>query len=183
MPNGIYFDDKIYWEISQDVASTSGEKIGSLQETASSNQLPSKDFMGTSELKQYLGSELYKNGDTIYLNTKKDILVLQYIEEKISTTTIENYSGSESADYAIPPHFIFNDMIYQSYQGEEIELPSCFKKVDTIKKDVFSAGENLYGNVPKGSVLYAADFQNRFMILKNKDDKKYYLFENVSYRK
>ena len=182
LPQGIYYDGKIYWETSIENTSVKGEKIGVLQEVAKPNCFPVSNYTGTDAMEEYKGSELYKYRDTIYLKKGKDIHVLQYIETDAREEPIERYEGSQSADYAVPPHFFYNDMRYQTYQGEEIELPGCFQKAGTIKKNLFIAGENLTGNVPKDSILYAADFQNRFMILKNSEDEKYYLFENTSYR-
>lgn len=181
MPNGIYYDNKIYWEISTTSDSVNAEKIGDLKKVANPNILPTSDFMGTNGLNQYVGMNLYKDGNTIYLKVNDEFLILQYIDLSKEDTSEENFNISKSDEYAIPLHFNFNKMTYQSYQGEEIELPDCFKEKGTIKRNVFRASEDFTGNVPEGSTVYTTDFQNRFIILKNKTDNKYYLFENTSY--
>lgn len=183
LPHGVFYDGKIYWEMGTASSSVKGEKIGVLRNVSPPDCFPVSDHTGTNSMKELVGSELYTYRNKIYLKKGNDLLVFQYIDEQEPGESVEAYNGSKSAEYAVHPYFVFHNMTYRSYQGEEIELPDYFKEVGTIKKNMFIVGESLSGNVPEGSELYAADFQNRFIILKNSENKNYYLFENDVYQK
>lgn len=184
-PQGIYYDGKIYWITTPKDMTFKGDKIGKLKKVTESDCFPVSDLTGTNTLKEYINSELYKYKNTIYLDTEKGIYTFQYIDTYELPEPMESYEGDKSTEYALPPHFVYGNMWYQDL-GEKVELPEYVQEVGTIEKSLYLAGENLTGNIPKGSTLYATDFQNRFMIIKygdnkNYDNKNYFLFENSAY--
>lgn len=182
LPSGIYYNGHIYWEIHDKTNDIQGDSLGTLQGVESRNCFPVSDLVGTADLKQYVGSQIYAKGNRLYLEKEKKVYVFQYIDEakekREEIVSPENYRDSE---YAIPPHFVYKNMIFSIFQSEEIELPADFKEVGKIKKIYVLSNTNYAGNIPINSILYANKFQNRFMIVKNSEDNKYYVFENEAY--
>lgn len=183
LPNGIYYDGRIYWEDEDGKKkNVQGDSLGALQEVAKVKCFPVSDLVGTNALEKYIGSEIYAYDNNLYLQNKENVFVFQYItqsnEKREEIVSEETYQGTE---YAIPPHFIYKDLLYSTYQGEDLALPSGFEKVGKIEKSYVRANTNYTGNIPIHSELYATKFQNRFMIVKNSEDKKYYVFENEVY--
>lgn len=184
LPNGIYYDGRIYWELDNEKKNAvQGNSLGTLQEVEQTNCFPVSDLVGTKKLKKHIGSEIYAKDDSLYLENEKETYVFQYIKEsKEKREEIKSAEKYQDTEYAISHHFIYNDMLYSIYQSECIELPNNFKKVGKVEKTYVLANTNFTGNMPIGSILYANDFQNRFMIVKNSENDKYYLFENEVYK-
>lgn len=182
-PSGIYFDGHIYWCTSTETSESKEEPIGELKTTMKENHFPVSDFVGTSDLKDYIGSKIIVENNKLYLSSSDEIMIFEYINEPMDKVksikeTPKHFSDS---DYAVPPHFVFNDMIYYLCQSVEIDYPNYFNEVGKIRETFFIANENYTGALPVGSILYSTDFQNRFMIVKNSEDNLYYLFDNGAY--
>lgn len=183
LPNGIYYNGHIYWEMQdENTNDVQGNNLGTLQKTEEGNCFPVSDLVGTANLKNFIGSQIYLKDDSLYLENEKKVYVFQYIEKwnekREEIISAENYQGTE---YAIPPHFVYKDMFFSIYQSEGVELPTRFKEVGKIKEIYVLSNTNFAGNIPINSILYASEFQNRFMIVKNSEDNQFYVFENKAY--
>lgn len=181
IPSGILHDDHLYWEVDQEIPKDIGEKIGTLQDAVDESHLPGSELNGTNDLKKYIGDDIYLKNQSLFLKTKDRTLTFQYITkmklpEKISKPKDEN------ADAMVKPHFVYHDMIYYICNGSEVELPEHYEEVGKVKESLFSARDNFTGNINVGDSLFASNYQNRFMFVKNIDNQKYYMYENEGYK-
>lgn len=181
-PSGIYYDGHIYWSTSTETSESKEEPIGELKTTMEENQFPVTDFAGTNDLKSYIGFKITVENNKLFLSNNDEVMLFEYLSEPMDKTeAVKEANYDSDTEYAVPPHFVYNDMIYYLSQGEAIELPDYFKEVGKIKETFFIANSNDTGTLPVGSILYSTEFQNRFMIVKNSDDHLYYLFNNGAY--
>lgn len=180
IPSGILHDDHIYWEVEGDIPKDIGEKIGTLKDAVEEKHLPGSELNGTNDLKEYIGNDIYLKNQCLYLKTKDRIFIFQYITKmKLPEKIIK--PNDAASDAMAKPHFVYNDMIYYICNGDEVELPKYFEEVGKVKESLFSARDNFTGNINVGDSLFASDYQNRFMFVKNVDSQKYYLYENKGY--
>lgn len=146
------------------------------------NQFPTSDFAGTSDLEDYIGLNIVVENNELFLSSSDEVMIFEYLNEPMDKQKpIKEQNYDSNTEYAVPPHFVYNDMIYYLCQSEAIDYPNYFNEVGKIKETFFIANENYTGTLPVGSILYSTDFQNRFMIVKNSEDHMYYLFNNSAY--
>lgn len=183
LPNGIYYNGHIYWEIyigKKD--NIQGNSLGTLHEVEQKNCFPVSNLVGTADLKKFIGSQIYSKENRLYLENDNKVYVFQYIyKSKQKREEIVSAEDFQDTEYTIPPHFVYNDMMFSTFQSEDIKLPTNFKEVGKIEKLYVRSNTNYAGNIPINSILYANEIQNRFMIVKNSEDNKYYVFENEAY--
>lgn len=180
MPSGIYYKDHIYWEMKDKTNHVEGEKVGTLKSVAKENYFPEKEYSSTSDLKSYLGSDLYENHQTLYLKTKDTIHVFKYLTEMELSEEVKELDQEENEGMPAP-HFVYQNMMYFNDYGP-VEVLDYFKEVGEIKEVFLVAKQNFTGNGAVGDKLYATDFQNRFMLLKSVNSNNYYVYENGAYQ-
>lgn len=182
--SGIYYNGRIYWEAeeyAEQVEQVSGTQIGSLQSCADEYYFPTTDFMGTNDLKPYIGTSIVQNGQMLYIMVNDDLRVFRYIDE-MELGSEQKDPPSNDADGIPPPHVVYQDMIYLTYDELDNEIPQCFENVGAISEVYFMANKNFTGSIELGSELYATSFQNRYMIAKQPHSGTYYVYENYGYR-
>ena len=184
MPSGIYVDNKIYWqsELDSNIQATTKEKTLDEVSVVAKGCFPHKDGEITKSAKSLKIKSYKKEDNFVSVQTKDKDFLFYYYESMNLDDEVKQFEPDEEGNtWMAAPHFIYNNMMYFTYNGYSIKLPDYFTKVGSIKETFARAKQNFTGNIEVGSELYATDFQNRFMLVKALDDK-FYVYENGAYR-
>lgn len=183
--SGIYYHGRIYWEITQqdnqEIQVEQGINIGSLQNCADEFYFPTADFTGTSDLKSYIGTDIYQLDTKLYMDGEDGVRVFWYVDEMDLGTEMKE-PPSDGSDGTPSPHFVYKDMVYCIYDELDNDLPSYFVNVGETSEEYFIANKNFTGSIASGSELYATSFQNRYMIQRRSGSGTYVVHENEGYR-
>lgn len=181
IPNGIYYNGQIYWDIDYEKTDNlPNSHLGFLQGCAENYQFPITEFMGTNSLSESIGKDIFLSDNALYMMIDDDVHVFRYLKQK--NVGVEEKERESNVDDGTPaPHFVYNDMTYCIYDELESEIPKNFHKVGEITDTYHLANKNFTGSIDVGSELYATDFQNRFMLVRYKNMKGVYVFQNSNY--
>lgn len=181
IPNGIYYNGRIYWDIDYEKTDNlPNSQLGFLQGCAENYQFPITEFMGTNSLSESIGKDIFLSDNALYMMIDDDVHVFRYLKQK--NVGVEEKERESNGDDGTPaPHFVYNDMTYCIYDELEGEIPKSFHKVGEITDTYHLANKNFTGSIKVGSELYATVFQNRFMLVRYKNMKGVYVFQNSNY--
>lgn len=177
---GIQYQGKIYWETSSIEVSQCGKEIGQVKKAAEKGIFPEKNFCVTDSAKDYIGAHVFIEDNMLYIDVENERHVFEYMKEMDLGKEVP-LNLEADADGMASPHFVYENMRYLLNPELAVDqIPESFTKAGEVEKNYTAAIRNNTGNLPIGTEFYASGNQNRYIIVKHKDNT-FGVYENEGY--
>ena len=188
LPEGIFYQDKIYWKSDVDTQEEiNGQELGVIKESVSREEFPTSNLNVTKGAKKYIGDKVIKNDNSLFVKHDNKILHFIYTDKMELGEEMNVFDSNNSEDASYPPHFIYNGMRYLPAAVTEPDIfeaiPDSFQYVGKMKEEIaVYASRNYTGvHIKKNTKMYIGKNQNRFMLLQHPNGF-IELYECIAYR-